>query len=210
MCVALLFVAFTAKAESIFSNLNTTNALNGYSFGAHTSYAQKFSSGSGGSITNISLNLFNNTPNPFSGGLTVGIFADTGSGPSASSLFDYFTGDETDLGTLGGAPISLAGNIVGADTPLSSGTFYWLVVQRDNPSTNGASLSWGAGDSFQGGAGLTYQTVDFGANWTEIPSFSEGFGAEIFAEAVPAPSTYALLMLGAAGLGAHALRRRRE
>lgn len=202
LCSALLFVCGTAKAELLFNNLSPTNAQTGYSFGAHTSYAQKFSSGSGGAITNISLNLFNSALNPYSGAFAVGIFADTGSGPTASSLFDYFVGDENDLGTLGGSSISLAGNVVGFDTPLAAGTSYWLVVQKENLSTNGSSLSWGGGGNAQGGSGKTYMTLNYGTTWTEILSFPAGFGAEIeTSQAVPEPGTWAAaaLLVGTAG-----------
>ena len=163
-----------------------------------------------GNITNIFLNLVNQTPNPFSGNFTVSIYADTGgAGPATYSLFDYWVGDEGDLGVLGGAPISLGGNVVGATTtPLAAGTFYWLVVQRDGGSTNGSSLNWGGGDSSQGGAGQNYMTTDYGVNWTQINSFASGFGAEISSQPVPEPGTWPAAALLAGGAGFMRWRKR--
>lgn len=208
VAAASVLGASVACGQTFFDNLSLTNAQTGYTFGAHTSYAQRFSSGSGGAISNISLNLFNNTPDPFVGVFVVSIYGDTGgSGPGALA-FDYFLGNENNLGTFGGTPITLTGNVSGFDTLMQPSTTYWLVVQRGTSATNGASLDWGGGDNSQGGAGQNYMALSVGGSWTEISGFSEGFGAEIVG--VPEPSTYALLVLSGVGAGVHIMRRRRE
>ncbi len=64
------------------------------------------------------------------------------------------------------------------------------------------------------GAGNTYTRASgFTQNYMTFAQFSGGFSSwtvnDWQVEAVPEPSTYALLMLGAAGLAAHVVRRRR-
>lgn len=206
--LAVMVLGGVARGDVVFDNLNATNTATGYTFGAHTSYAQKFSAGNGGAITNISLNLFNNTPNPFTGIITVEIWNAGGSGPS-SKAFDYFLGSETNLGTLNGAPISITGNVTGFNTALQASTDYFLVVNRGASATNGGSLDWGAGDSSQGGTGKTYSAQTIGGPWTEVTGFSQGFGAEIVT--VPEPGTLLLGGIAAAcGGGGVWWRRKRK
>jgi len=195
-----------ASGDVVFDNLSGTNAQTGFTFGAHTSYAQKFTSGTGGIISHVSLNLFNNTPNPFAGLFGVSIYS-TGSQGPGTLAFDYYLAAENALGTLGGAPISLVGNQGSSTTPLQAGTTYWLVVQRSNSATNGASLDWGAGDNAQGGAGQNYMSLTIGGTWTEISGFPQGFGAEIVT--VPEPATHAITIAGLA-CGVFSLWQRRR
>jgi len=212
-CVALamtlglcLFTCHGASGAVVFDNLSGTNATTGYAFGSHTSYAQKFTSGTGGAISTISLNLFNRTPNPFAGLFAVSIYNDTGSQGPGTLAFDYYLASETALGTLGGAPISFGGNQASSSTPLQASTSYWLVVQRDASAANGASLDWGGGDNAQGGAGQNYQSLTIGGTWTQISGFPQGFGAEIVS--VPEPATYAMALVGLAAGGFSWFRRR--
>ncbi len=209
LSLAVMVLGGVARGDVVFDNLSTTNNLSGFSFGNHVSYAQKFSAGNGGAITNISLNLFNNTPNPFTGIITVEIWnAVGGSGPS-SKAFNYFLGSETSLGTLGGAPISITGNISGFDTALQAGTDYFLVVNRGESATNGGSLDWGAGDSSQGGSGKTYSRQTLAGSWLATSNFTAGFGAEIVT--VPEPGTLLLGGIAAAcGGGGVWWRRKRK
>ena len=153
--------------------------------------------------------MFNKTPNPFVGVITVEIWnAVGGSGPS-SKAFDYFLGSEIHLGTSGGAPISITGNVSGYTTALQASTDYFLVVNRGASASNGGSLDWAAGDSGQGGTGKTYSAQTIGGPWTEVASFPEGFGAEIVT--VPEPGTLLLGGIAAAcGGGGVWWRRKRK
>ena len=196
-----------ASGDVVFDNLSGTNAQTGFTFGAHTSYAQKFTSGTGGIISSVSLNLFNNTPNPFVGLFGVSIY-NTGSQGPGTLAFDYHLAAENGLGTLGGAPITFVGNQSSSSTPLQAGTTYWLVVQRSVSATNGASLDWAAGDNAQGGAGQNYMSLTIGGTWTEISGFPQGFGAEIVT--VPEPATCAIALAGLACGGFSVWRRRRH
>ena len=209
--LAVMVLAGVARGDVVFDNLSPTNTASGSTFGAHTSYAQKFSSGNGGAISTIKLNLFNNTT--FSGAISVQIYSvvTTGSdtGKPNTLAFDFFLGDQNNLGTLGGGPISITGNISGFNTALQAGTDYFLVVNRGASATNGGSLDWGAGDSSQGGAGKTYSAATLGGAWTEVTSFPQGFGAEIVT--VPEPGTLLLGGIAAAcGGGGVWWRRKRK
>ena len=214
-CVALattlglcLFTFHGASGAVVLDNLSGTNATTGYSFANHTSYAQKFTSGAGGAISTISLNLFNRTPNPFAGLFAVSIYNDTGSQGPGTLAFDYYLASETALGVLGEAPISFGGNQGSSTTPLQASTTYWLVVQRDASAANGASLDWGGGDNAQGGAGQNYQSLTIGGTWTEVSGFPQGFGAEIVS--VPEPASHAMALAGLAAGGCWLFRRRRQ
>jgi autotransporter-associated beta strand protein len=126
-------------------------------------------------------------------------------------------------GTVGGA-LSLA---AGADFivfDLNSALTVTGAVTLDNTfsigsllGANGAALDWSSV------ADGTYTLINSTSSFSNIQNFGEGnktsIGGDRFAyfsegslqlNVVPEPSTYALLVLSAAGLGAHMIRRRRR
>jgi len=130
---------------------------------------------------------------------------------SAVNRFEayYIGGNESDtfkLNDAGGQE-----NVAGPTTTFTSSSYAngnFQTVRFTLGATNTYTLSFDGVDVSN--AGLTITASDI--SQIRIFNFAAGGGNDQFfnnVAAVPEPSTYALLALGAAGLGAHLIRRRR-
>jgi len=195
------------KADVVYDNLSNTNsAVSGFTFNAHNAYAQKFSSGAGGEIANIKLNLYATGSTPaWSGTFNIQIYTGVSTSSSGTLFLDYFQGTQADIGTSAGGPVTFTYNRGATNTALNAGTDYYLVVNRTG--TNGANLDWGGGPNGTGGTGNVFQSTDGGATWTNA-SFAAGFGGQI--NTVPEPGTLILGGIAAFSGGAGFWWKRRK
>jgi hypothetical protein len=192
-----LTYTFTYSGLTMLSNAFTPVFRTGFDFGSSAFLYHNTSVGVGNS-----LNFFaNNNGNPFTGGSQVGSTIDDWSvnavGTNRTSL-RMATGNSID------AIVSLT---LAADNGNSTFNYLYEVTYTSSSTNNTAS------QLFTGINSLTVDRIFHGANNPNVTATGNAWtvsNASMEFEAIPEPSTYALLTLGALGLGAHVLRRRRK
>jgi PEP-CTERM motif len=130
--------------------------------------------------------------NAGSGTVTIGIMGDSAGVPSGTFI------DSITTTAASATPIDLTS----LNWSIDAGTPYWLAA-----TSNSDNVSWQAGSSI-GSVGVNQNNA---AGWTVIPG-AHLPQAEIFASpissSVPEPSTWAMMILGFAGVGFMAYRRK--
>jgi hypothetical protein len=211
LLTTILFAAGSAQAEVVFGNLGAsgTNAIRGLTNGFNLTVGNWRSIG----FTTGGTNLFLNSA-------TIGLEVTTAG--SADIRLDLYTGSSGSPGTsLTNTSVNLNGitpvqpYTFNLDQTLSSGTEYFIVVQQTGGS---ATAFWrrpnadGAVATAQNSSGwnnLGTNTAQFSTNnGVSWDSSGTGVNQAISLNAVPEPSTYALLLL--TGVGALLWARRRR
>jgi hypothetical protein len=207
--LAVMVLGDVARGDVVYDNLSSVNTTNGYGFGNHKAYAQKFSSGAGGQIATIKLNLFEAAGGAtWSGTFNIQIWTNIAVGQAGSVFLDFYQGTQANIGTDGAAPSpTYTYNLGGSNTALAAGNDYFLVVTRVG-ATNGNQLDWGAGPGNFGGGSNVFGLLNADSTWTTV-NIANGFGAEIVT--VPEPGTLLLGGIAAAcGGGGVWWRRKRK
>jgi hypothetical protein len=190
-------VSSQASADVLLNTITSTfQPDSGYgvgnSHGAGQSIAISFSSPSATTITEVDalIGEFESSP----GTITLGIMTDASGVPSGSFL-------DSTLVTLSETnPVTLSS----LNWSINAGTTYWLTAI----ATDQTSAIWNQSTDFSNFAS-TPNNVD--GPWIQIAGNSQEAPApevEIFAGAVPEPSTWAMMVLGFAGVGFMAYRRK--
>lgn len=205
-----LFAAVAVTSEShatvAYSNLAVAGGATSadFSFANRSRIAQQFTAAGTGSITSVKLNLYRDTswygPHQY---YNVEIWSGSGTTPTASLAVLTTNGDWNTTDIVSGthaAPVSVVEfTAFSANTTLTAGTTYWIVVTQ---AGNGpASKRWIL-------AGSGGQTASYNANtstWTNNGTGSN-LGAQITVGAVPGSG---LAAIGLAGLAGAERRRRR-
>jgi hypothetical protein len=158
--------------------------------------AIKFSSPRAGNITNIVAYL----AAPDFANDTIGIMGDAGGLPDGTFLYS----DPAPLFWENTSPVTLSG----LKWAISAGTTYWLTVVADQSYVDGHGMDsyWSTGNA-PGPVG--YFSSDLHSWFIEDASYVTLPEAEILATTVPEPSTWAMMLLGFAGLGYAGYRRAR-
>lgn len=200
--LALAAIATDAQASVAYNNLAPGGGVESgdKNFGNISRWGQQFTASSGGSVTNIKLNV--SRRNTQSGTFDVQLWSGSGTTPTASLVT---------LKTLNWADVPL--NSTGFNTSafveitsfasndtLTSGTVYWLVISQaaDGP----AAKRWTVTGS--GGQAASFST--FFGTWTNQGT-SVNLGAQITVGAVPGTGLAAIGMVGVAGMAGRRRRR---
>jgi hypothetical protein len=194
---ALAFTSTQASADILLNTITTTfQPDQGYGVsnanGLGQSVAISFSSPNATTITEVDayIGMFHSS----SGSITLGIMADASGKPSGSFL-------DSALVTLSETnPVVLSS----LNWSINAGTTYWLTAM----ATNQTSAVWNQSTDFGPVAHTTSNATGPWLTAARIPQPQ----VEIFAgvAAVPEPSTWAMMLLGFAGVGFMAYRRSRK
>jgi PEP-CTERM motif len=131
---------------------------------------------------------------------TVSLTQDSSDSPG--TVIESFTGSGTLLGALGvqNAPLVFSSAL---KPTLTSGDQYWVTVSSDILN----SIVWNANTT--GDASDQAISSDGGATWFSPSGLTPGaYEVDSIATAVPEPSTWAMMLLGFAGVGFMAYRRK--
>ncbi|MGC2784647.1 MAG: PEP-CTERM sorting domain-containing protein [Roseiarcus sp.] len=142
---------------------------------------------------------------------TVGYLADDSGMPGAPIVeVDFGAANQTATGKVIGGPGGYDEYAYSVSSPpytgLTAGTTYWFFIQENNAEPGG---SWGAETTSTAPAGqlaAQFDVLSPGA-WTVMP---EQLAFNLTYSAVPEPSTWAMLLLGFAGLGFLGYRQARK
>ncbi len=142
---------------------------------------------------------------------TLGYLADDNGKPGAVIVsLDFGAANQTATGNVIGGPggyDEYAYNVTSPPfTGLTAGTQYWFFIEENNPEPGG---TWGAETTSTAPAGqlaAQFDVLSPGA-WTIMP---EQLAFNLTFTAVPEPSTWAMMILGFAGLGFIGYRQARK
>ncbi len=138
---------------------------------------------------------------------SIRIFADAGAAPGAIPIHDIAVGDavrvDTGIDTTSGFDIYAHSADIPA-TPLVAGATYWLSIVNDTAADNDQWF-WATSPAVIGDNSW-FRTVD-GNAWIASTLFNEDLAFNLTNDAVPEPSSLALLVLGTMAL--IGIRRRR-
>lgn len=205
--ICLLSGTGTVRAEAILQNSteilsSSAELLGGTTSGNHHQLAMGFNTGSSGFLFNSVLIAVGNFGEAGSFSITGGIYSDNAGVPGA--LFSAFN----DVSVAEDSVQTPLFTTVTA-TFLAANTTYWILL--DGPTATDRYLGWlkTEGTEVQETAPVTYVgtrlSLNSGATWDEAAS---DVNIYVDASAVPEPSTWMLLGLGAAVVGFRLIRRR--
>jgi len=197
--LALVAVATDAQASVAYNNLAPGGGDESLdkNFGNISRWGQQFTASSGGSVTNIKLNLYRRDTQ--TGTFDVQLWSGSGTTPTAS-LVTLTTLNWADVPLNSGATNTSAFVEVSSfasSYTLTSGTVYWLVISQaaDGPSAKRWTVT--------GSGGQTASFSTFFGTWTNQGT-SVNLGAQITVGVVPGTGLAAIGMIGVAS------RRRRR
>jgi PEP-CTERM motif len=226
-CAAISVMAFSScvRAEVLFDSLNSPNAgVMGEGFVAYPADASFATGASTFHATDIALLLSQiNGFAPPGDTFTVSL---EGGVPLADVMEVIFDGMNLGLNVapnqgpiLGSVTLPISDLSTGlaverfnqfASIPLKPNSFYWIDLSLSSQAIDdGASVGWGTTDDNSGlGVAAGYNSSN-ATDYTFFPNNRDG-GEEAFQMevATPEPSIWALMLVGLAGLGALARRRR--
>ena len=202
----LATVATDAQASVVYDNLAPGGGAQGNdnTFANISRWGQQFTASSGGSVTDINLNL--SLRDAQSGTFDVQLWSGRGTTPTAS-LVTLKTLHWTDVPLNSGATNTSAfvevTSFASSDT-LTSGTVYWLVISQaaDGPAAKRWTVTGSGGQtasfsqSMNGGLGA----------WTNQGT-SVNLGVQITVGVVPGTGLAAIGMVGVAGMAGRRRRR---
>lgn len=203
LLLGVVFSPLLASAQSVFQPYGFTNIISSAAGGAKTAFSiTGFGDNRIGWAQSASTTIsFFNIGTSGASGAPAGAWDMLGTTNFSISPIGYLTnlqtGQTTIVDTLQFSTSSGVQrlNLVASGTPLTVlSNQFWNIVLDPNPAVFEIDLAF---DNFNGG---TYVATSGGGFKTQTMQI----------EAIPEPSTYALIAASAAGLGGYVLRRRRE
>lgn len=210
IAVALAFsavVGSAASAQVVYNNgsPNGQNGLNTTQF----QIANDFTIGAGATVNSAGIYMAGyNGIGAWDGYLAYAIFADAGGAPGSLLTTAAVNPIVTDTGNawnFGGDSYLFQFNLA-SPFVATPGTTYWLGINSDADYNNSSSIFW----ETSSGTGSSYRSNGQGG-WTSYPGLETAFylSGDVVGS-VPEPGTWAMMLLGFAGIGVAMQRSRKR